>query len=79
MRSAVSRHSQQSGCFSPASDVVGAACEEVVDPPGLPRPLDFCSRGSSGGTPTRTPWAEAGSWAVLGAESVLAFTVLEGG
>lgn len=83
IRSAVSHHSRWSGFFSPASDVGTAGCEEVVDPPGST--LDycflwiFCSRNSSGGSPACTPLAEAGSWAVLAAESALAFAVLEGG
>lgn len=79
IRSAVSDHSQWSGFFSPASDVGTAVCEEVVDPPGLLFPLDFLLLEQQWESPACTPLAEAGSWAVLAAESVFAFAVLERG
>lgn len=79
MHRALSQRSQWSGFFSRASDVGRAVCEEVGDPPGLLLPLDFCSRDSGGGTPACAPRTEAGSWAVLAAESVSGVAALEGG
>lgn len=70
--------------FSPASDVVRAVWEEVhvggastrtTVCPGVLR-LHSCG---GGGTPTPKPQAEAGSWAVLAAESALVLPVPQRG
>lgn len=82
MHSAVTHHSQWRGFFSVASDVARADWEEVVLPPGLPFDLEYClsiSVGGRGGSPTPKPQAEAGSWAVLAAESALALPGLPRG
>lgn len=45
MHSAVTHHSQGSGFFSPASDVVKAVWEEVACPPGPLSVLEYAGGG----------------------------------
>lgn len=75
MHSAVTHHSQGSGFFSPASDVVRAVWEEVARPPGPLSVLEY----AGGGTPAPKPLAEAGQWAVLAAKHALVLPALQRG
>lgn len=83
MHSAVTHHSQWSGFFSPASDVVRAIWEEVCGGGAstwttvCPGVLGLHSWG--GETPAPKPQAEAGSWAVLAAERALVLPALQRG
>lgn len=83
MHSAVTHHSQWSGFFSPASDVVRAVWEEVRGG-GVSTWTTVCPgvlgvRSLGGGTPTTTPQVVAGSWAVLAAERALMLPALQRG
>lgn len=53
----------------------------MVYPPGPLFVLEYCvsTAVGGGGTPTPKPQAEAGSWAVLAAESALMLLVLQRG
>ncbi len=78
MHSAVTYHSEWSGFFSPASDVVRAVWE-VVRPPGPLFVLEYRVSIAGGGIPAPRLQTEAGSWAVLAAERALGLPALQKG